>query len=170
MALLPWREEPLTSRPLDPFHLIDQVMRSGDFSSAVRPQTFGPSFSVEDSDDAYVIVADLPGFAKDDLDVELKGRELVIRGTHSEDDERNDAHYRMYQRRSASFVRTFAIPEAADAEGIEARLVDGVFRVTVPKHRNGQRKKVRISQRSAKSKDRKSLKERLSQWFGKKAS
>ncbi|WP_157932940.1 Hsp20/alpha crystallin family protein [Roseovarius salinarum] len=94
-----------------------------------------PSLDVVDKDDAVKIVAELPGVAEDDIDVEVTDDTLTISGEKrekKEEGEKEGAYY-MCERRFGAFRRSVRLPEGIDKEAIEASAKDGVLTVHLPK-------------------------------------
>ena len=92
---------------------------------------------VEDRGDSFVVTADLPGFDREDVDVQLAGETLTISGSHETDDEAagedETGRYVRRERRRRSVSRSVHLPEAVDQEGTEATYTNGVLTVTLPK-------------------------------------
>lgn len=97
-------------------------------------------------DDAYVVVADVPGLARasdgngdgavsddPDLDVHVDGRRLFITGRmHSSPQDKGRGWHRM-ERKSGTFRRILVLPDDAVAEGVSTSLKDGVLTVSIPR-------------------------------------
>ncbi|MFB6068816.1 MAG: Hsp20/alpha crystallin family protein [Halobacterium sp.] len=89
---------------------------------------------VEDLPDEYVVTADLPGFEKADIEVELADETLRIaadRETAAESEEAG--HYVRRERSRESMSRSVSLPEPVDEDGVSARFKNGVLTVTLPK-------------------------------------
>jgi HSP20 family protein len=96
---------------------------------------------VEETDDAYVVTADLPGFDREGIDVELAGDRLTLSATHTEteSEERDEAEgrYLRRERRQQSVSRSIRLPEPVDEDAAEADYSNGVLTVTLPKETEG---------------------------------
>jgi len=90
-----------------------------------------PRIDVAEADDQYVIVADMPGFDKDAIEVYVTDQTLAIEGEQTEEMVTGDAEYIQKERSQASFSRRISLPSDADTEDITASLTDGVLRITV---------------------------------------
>ena len=116
----------------DPFEtmerMFEQMRRSGlredPFGSLGRPGGFDANVTLERDDDGYVVMADLPGYERDELDLTYADGALTISGVHE------DGEGEGY--RSRSVTETVTIPEEVDAEAIEATYRNGVLEVTLP--------------------------------------
>ncbi|SNT62094.1 HSP20 family protein [Actinomadura meyerae] len=122
----------LTSRPrpFDPlYEQMEQLVNAAFAGTTEMP--WAPAADVSETDDAYVIEAELPGVKKDEIDVSLHDRELAITGEVKERESRGLRHRK--QRRSGQFECRVYLPADIDAERVDASLNDGVLTVTVPK-------------------------------------
>jgi len=136
--------------PLSEFEQINERMRRlleqtfGGFGLPSSTQTGGwsPLVDIEESDDAYVVEAELPGVKKDDVNIEFVGNELIVTGEIKER-ERNGA-LRHKTRRTGRFDYRVVLPEHVDSDKIDASLSDGVLTVRVPKSEHAQRRKIEI--------------------------
>jgi HSP20 family protein len=132
---------PLGTRGLfsrDPFldfqremnRLLDQSFR--DFpETGEAGLMLSPRVDVTQKDDGWEITAELPGVAKDDIDLRLDGDMLTICGEKR--DERKDEKNRFVERSYGSFTRSFQLPFTPDASKVEADCEHGVLTIKVPK-------------------------------------
>jgi HSP20 family protein len=133
---------------IDPFRMLQAPWSSG------RDVVWNPSFEVRETDDAFVIKADMPGVRNDDLEISLSGNQLQITGKRDQEQEQDEGRYYTYERSYGSFSRVFVLPDSADVEGIRSELTDGVLTLTVPKKPGSspQRRKIQIGSGGAGSK------------------
>jgi HSP20 family protein len=97
-----------------------------------REPGWTPPVDVFETDDRYVVTAELPGLARDDIQIELREGELVIRG-HRPDPGVPPEAYHQFERMQGPFGRAFIFAEPIDAAAISAEFRDGVLKVVVPK-------------------------------------
>ncbi len=100
-----------------------------------RSNTDLPAFrtDIRDTGDGYVLEAELPGFNKEDITLDLKDNILTITATHSESAEKKDeGGYIRRERRYGSFQRSFDVT-GIDESGITAAYENGVLALTLPK-------------------------------------
>ena len=90
-----------------------------------------PLADVSETDDAYVVEVDLPGVNRDQIDMQVQERELVITGEIPEPEQGGRRHRR--SRRAGRFEFHTYLPGDVNADGVNAQLSDGVLRVTIPK-------------------------------------
>ncbi|MFB6087244.1 MAG: Hsp20/alpha crystallin family protein [Haloarculaceae archaeon] len=115
----------------DPFEDIEEMldMVTGQFAGEM-----GLPVDVADTGDAFVVVADLPGYDAADLDVKLTDERTLSLAAERETETVEDAeHYVTRERTRESVSRTVPLPEPVDEEGTTADYDDGVLRVTLPK-------------------------------------
>jgi HSP20 family protein len=123
-----WARNPL-AQVNDLFGRVGNLLGST-VGEALAPVTeaWSPKADVSETDDAYLIEGDVPGLRREDIDVEISGRELVIRGEPKERESADTPH-----RRTRRFEYRTVLPGEVNAEGAGATLRDGVLTVTVPK-------------------------------------
>ena len=92
---------------------------------------FTPPADVEESDDAYLVDIELPGVRKQDLDIEIAGRRLTVRGERKEKE--RVGILRRRERTVGRFRHEVKLPGKVDEDGIVASLDEGVLTVRVPK-------------------------------------
>ncbi|MFP8890116.1 Hsp20/alpha crystallin family protein [Natrialbaceae archaeon A-CW2] len=92
-----------------------------------------PSIDLADHGDAFVVTADVPGYAADDLESRLSNGTLHISGTRSETDETTDETFIRRERTTQSFDRRVSIPEPVDSDGVSATLNNGVLTIRLEK-------------------------------------
>jgi HSP20 family protein len=98
-----------------------------------EPLTWAPRMDVYEKDNAIVFKAELPGLKKEDVEVEVEGEDLVIRGESKAESEVKDKDYYRSERSYGSFYRRMPLPVGVTPEQIQANLNDGVLEVRVPK-------------------------------------
>jgi len=114
--------------------------------SGVGSDQLVTAFDVKDTPEAFLFQADVPGIAEKDIEVQLHGNRLTIRGKRETEQKQPGHTYYTYERSFGSFARTFTLPESADTENAKADLKDGVLTVTVPKKAKEQPKTVAVNQ------------------------
>ena len=122
----------------DPFREMRDVERRlfGDpfdgFFSGRELATFRTD--VRDQGDKYLVECDLPGFAKEDVHLDLEGDTLTVRAErHSEyEDKEKQEGYLRCERTFGEYSRSFDVSEI-ERDGIKAKLDNGVLTLTLPK-------------------------------------
>jgi HSP20 family protein len=103
--------------------------------SAHHPDSWTPPIDVYETDDRYVVAAELPGLARDQIELALEDARLTIRGqridrTASTGDV---VHFHQVERGHGAFARTFEFGSKIDTEAVSADLTNGVLTITLPK-------------------------------------
>ena len=93
-----------------------------------------PAFStdIRDEGDHYLLEAELPGFRKEDIDLDVKDGFLTISASREESGETKQGGYLCRERRSGSFSRSFNL-DGIQEDGITASYNNGVLELTLPK-------------------------------------
>jgi len=95
---------------------------------------FMPAVDVEEQEDAFVLHAELPGLKREDLVIEVDENVLTLKGERKAEIKEGDGkRYQRVERSYGRFERRFSVPQHVDATGIEAKLVDGVLELRLPK-------------------------------------
>jgi HSP20 family protein len=106
-------------------------------------QRWVPAMDLVEADDHFVLKADLPGLAEDDVAIEVQDNVLTISGSRETEHERKEKGWYRLERSYGSFSRSLTLPEGVDAERVEANFDRGVLEVRIPKPE--ERKPRRIS-------------------------
>jgi len=134
-----------TIQARDPFALARELLSWDPFNYSARPVvTFAPSFEVKETTEAFIVRADLPGVKESDLDIAVHNNILSVSGARSAEERKEGESYYVYERQYGSFSRSFALPETADAEKIDAKLVDGVLTLTIGKRVEAKPRKIAL--------------------------
>ena len=114
-------------------------------SSSTGLRRWIPAMDLVESEDTFVLRADLPGLSEDDVNIELEENVLTISGERkTEHEQRKDGYYRV-ERASGAFSRSLTLPEGVDPERVEASFDRGVLEVRIPKPEQRKPRKVTIS-------------------------
>jgi len=103
-----------------------------------------PTTDVYTKDDNLLVEAHLPNFEQKDVSIEVENGALVVSAERHEKEEDKGKQY-VVRESSSSFYRRIALPKRADAEKIEARLDDGVLKISVPLTPLPEPKKIAIA-------------------------
>jgi HSP20 family protein len=104
-----------------------------------------PKMDIVDRDDDVMVRADLPGVAKDDIDVSLTDNTITVKGSTSEEKKEEDGDYYRCETMKGSFSRTMSLPSDVDGSKANSTFKDGVLEVIVPKLEKARRHSVKIS-------------------------
>lgn len=108
-------------------------------------QAFSPTFEVKETNDQFVVRADVPGVEEKDVDISLHNGVLSITGSRNGEQRQEGEAYYLYERQFGSFTRSFSLPDTADGEKIGAKLESGVLTVTIGKRAEAKPRKISLS-------------------------
>jgi HSP20 family protein len=97
-----------------------------------------------------MVKASLPGINPDDLEITFSDNQLTIKGEVKEDNEIDEAHYHLRERRYGAFTRSIKLPSGIESDKIEAKYDDGVLKLRLPKVEEVKPKKISIKNGSPK--------------------
>ncbi len=101
---------------------------------------------VKEDEKAYTIHAEIPGVKKEDLQIDVDGDQVSIRGEVKREKEEKKGEKVIYSERSYGMVsRSFSLPSDVDAQGAKADYKDGVLNLTLPKKAGAATKRIAIS-------------------------
>ena len=153
MTALPTRRRDMTARPVrrfEPFREFDQLQaQMGELLESALAGAPGegapwiPAVDIEETDDAWIVEAELPGVDKKDVDIQMNDSELVVRGEIKERERAGILRRRT--RRVGEFEFRVTLPGQTDAEQIDAKLDGGVLAIRIPKPQETQPRHIDIS-------------------------
>ena len=92
-----------------------------------------PAIDMYQTDDEVVVKAALPGFNADDVQINVTGEVLTIRGEMKHEDEKKDKAWHIREHRWGSFERSVALPTDVVADKAQADFANGILTITLPK-------------------------------------
>jgi HSP20 family protein len=103
-----------------------------------------PYVDLEDRDKDFLLKAEMPGFKKEDIDIEATGDTVEIKAMTGWKYDEKTKKYICRERSCESFHRIVELPEEIKTEGVEADLKDGILEIVLPKKAPKPKKKVSI--------------------------
>ena len=103
-----------------------------------------PPADITETDDRVTVKAELPGIEEKDIDINISGNVLTIRGEKKRLREVKDGDHYLGDRYYGSFHRIFQLPADIAQEKAEATFKKGVLRIIVPKVEGSKTKKIKI--------------------------
>jgi HSP20 family protein len=142
MTLIRWNP----ARSLRPFTLQDDMDR---LLESFLGQTAGPSpltmpVDIEETPEAYVLRADLPGFSQKDVKVSLAGDTLTLRAERKRESESVKGSVHRSERLYGTFERTFTLADPVRGDQVKASYRDGVLEVHVPKAEEARVREIEV--------------------------
>jgi HSP20 family protein len=129
----------------DPFRELRRLQEEMDrLAGAFTPAAASfPAVNLYAGRDGIAILAELPGVAKDELEVHAHRDTLTLRGTRRPAAENEQAYHRR-ERRSGAFTRTIQLPFRVDPEQIEARLENGVLQLSLQRPEEDKPRRIEV--------------------------
>jgi HSP20 family protein len=128
----------------DPYSLARELLNWDPFFTARPASAFAPAFEVKETNDSFVLRADIPGVEEKDLDIAVHNNVLTVSGSRQAEERKDGESYALYERQYGSFSRSFALPDMADGDRIEANLANGVLTLSIAKKAEAQPRKIAI--------------------------
>ena len=133
MTLIKWQP-----KPMNVFDDMDSMIHSffnTDWNFPVRDtRNWSPAVDVKETDNSFVLTADIPGLTKKDIKVNVANRKLSISGERSYETDQENDNYHYRERRFGTFDRSFNLPGTVDEENISASFKNGILSIQLPKH------------------------------------
>lgn len=103
-----------------------------------------PSVDISETQNNFIVKAELPGLDAQDVNVSISGDILTIKGEKNQEEEEKDEHHHFVERYYGSFQRSFQLPSGVQSDLVEATFEKGVLKVTLPKVAEAQKKEVKV--------------------------
>jgi len=151
MAALPVRRGGRNTSVVNPSgefeDIYDRMGQLMNFAFGLTPAVLAdmpwvPLADLSETEDTYVVKAELPGVNKDQVNIQLQDRELVITGEIPESEQKGRLHRR--SRRTGRFEFRTYLPGDVNADGVNAQLSNGVLTVTIPKSEEAKPRQIEI--------------------------
>jgi len=143
---------PLTST-LDRLGTLNRVLNQMIPEGGATP-SWVPPLEVVERADAYLIAVDLPGVREEELELSFESNVLTLRGTKGHAFNATEgASFRVHvaERQTGQFERSVRLPEYVEGDRIDARFVDGVLHLTVPKSPAAQPRRIQVTREAARA-------------------
>ena len=124
--------------------LVNEFFRGGGRRGG-RRGFWTPAVDMSESDEAFTVKAELPGFSKDDVQVEIKDNWLTLKGERKRETDVKEAKYHRVERVYGTFQRSIRLPAVVDVDKAEAIFKDGVLKLTLPKAAEAKPKPISIT-------------------------
>jgi len=125
-----------------PLRLSNEVQRLFDemihrpWGSTRELRTWSPSVDLYETDDGYVLEADLPGVKNEDVRIDIDGNEFILQGRRVMQISLTRKRFHIIERCAGEFLRRIYLPESVDKEDIQTEFTDGVLRVVMSNVKN----------------------------------
>ncbi len=109
-----------------------------------RPVSFAPTVDVHEDEDALVLRADLPGVKREDIDIQVDGNVLTLKGERKLENADERRRYHRVERSYGVFARQWQLPTTVEAAKVDASFENGVLTLKLPKKEEQKARKIEI--------------------------
>ena len=103
-----------------------------------------PPVDIVEEKDRILLTAELPGFQEKDIEVQMEGGVLTLRGERKTETEKEGRTFHRMERSYGQFVRSFTLPNNVDRENIKARFNNGLLEIELPKREEAKPRQIKI--------------------------
>ena len=142
MSLVRWN--PRHDSDLVPMHTLDRLFDG--FFAPVRSDwaSLPPAVDVEETPEAYVFRADVPGVEPKDVKITVHGETLTLRGERKQETEKKEGSLHRIERSYGSFERSFTLGMPVQADQVKASYKNGVLEIRVPKAEQARMREIEV--------------------------
>jgi len=127
-----------------PLQKLKRFFEDLDLGLPSAEKTYFPRIDIWEDEEKYVVEADLPGFDKKDIEVNLTEDTLTIKALRKREEEKKGRNYYYAERSYGEFVRNVRLPAEVDKKAIKAKYNNGVLELILPKTKQAKEKTTKI--------------------------
>jgi HSP20 family protein len=126
---------------LDPFRGLEEI-----FNQSMTEPRIGmtPRMDVTETDQAYIVKAEIPGVKKDDIKVNVDGNQVSISAQTQQEAQQQGENLLVTERSWGQYYRSFTLPQPVDDTQANAEYHDGILELTLPKKTGGTAKTLAV--------------------------
>jgi HSP20 family protein len=145
MAIVRWEPlRELASIQNEMNRLFGSVFDAPTASNGNTLRRWMPAMDLVETEEHFVLRADLPGLAEEDVTLEVEDNVLTVSGERKAEHEATKEGYHRVERAFGSFSRSLTLPEGVDAEAVTANFDRGVLEIRIPKPEQRKPRKISI--------------------------
>ncbi len=140
----------------DPYRDYNSLQRSFNrvFGGALAPRerdeelslgAWIPPVDIVEEKDRILLTAELPGFQENDVEVQMEGNLLTLRGERKSEVEKEGRTFHRTERSYGQFVRSFTLPNNVDRDRIKATFANGLLHIELPKREEAKPRQIKVS-------------------------
>ena len=130
-----------TREPL--YRLFDSFFNSDVQGEETR--AWVPPVDIQETADAFLFHAELPGMTKEDIRITLENSVLRLSGERKFEKDAKKENYHRVERTYGTFTRTFTLPTQVDPDKVQATFENGILTIAVPKAEQAKPRRIEIS-------------------------
>ena len=127
--------------------LFEQTLSRSRGEEGVTATTWTPAVDIYETADTIVMKAELPGVAREDIQIQIDGSTLTLKGQRRFAKDVQEESYLRIERAYGSFHRSFTLPATVQQEKVRALFKDGVLELTLPKAEDSKPKRISVDVR-----------------------
>jgi len=104
-----------------------------------------PAIDVAENENSVFVKVELPGMSEKDVDVNILGNTLTVKGEKKKEEEKKEQNYYRLERSYGSFQRSVTLPSAVEAAKCKASFKDGVLEIEMPKKEEAKPKQIKVN-------------------------
>lgn len=139
-----WGDFDRIQRHLDDLARHIGVTRSP-FENVWRSGAIFPALNVTKQDNSYFVTAEIPGMQAENLDINVKGETLTIKGERKPENLAEGVSYHRRERATGTFQRSLTLPSDVEPDEVKANYEDGVLTITLPMAKAAQPKQIAVT-------------------------
>lgn len=113
-------------------------------SEPVASRTWSPAVDIKESDEFLTLIAELPGFDKNQVEITLENNVLTLAGERKFDQESKGEAFHRIERSYGSFSRSFTLPASVKTDKVDAKFENGLLSISLPKVEESKPRKIAI--------------------------
>jgi HSP20 family protein len=130
--------------------LFQDYSRNSGEGDSLTTASFVPPVDIYEDEHKVVLKLEIPGIAKDDLDIRVENNTLTVRGERKFEKEEKEENFHRVERRYGSFFRAFTLPTTVNSESTKAEYENGILRLTLEKRAEAKPKQIKVNVGSTK--------------------
>ena len=149
MALIRWDPYRELSTFADRFNRAFGSIQGRERDEEMGLGAWMPPVDIAEDKERITLTAELPGFKENEVQINMEGNVLTIRGERKFEEAKEGRNYHRVERSYGQFVRSFTLPNNVDRENIAARFRNGLLEVELPKREDAKPRQIKISGETA---------------------
>jgi HSP20 family protein len=129
---------------MDPFRGIEEVFNQALAGPRMGTMGMTPRMDVTETDQAYMVKAEIPGIKKEDIKVNIDGNQVSISAQTQQESEQQSENMLVSERSWGQYYRSFTLPQAVDDAQAKAEYHDGILELSLPKKAGGTAKTLTV--------------------------
>jgi len=125
-------------------HQLSRLLDDGSFGIPAEAGKWAPTVDIQETDDALLVQAELPGIEKKDVHLEIKDSVLTVSGERRYEKDMKEENIHRVERSYGKFSRSFSLPSNVDTDRVDATMHNGVLELKLPKRESAKPKAIHI--------------------------